>query len=102
MQTRFAFRQKTYASTSVGRARDESGKLDRTSNLLLLGTLPAIRMRKDELDLVLDRQPYIPGVRFLDVGLGAPKQVFDEICQHVDDGFAFGEGWDVVVFDVRG
>ena len=55
MKTRFAFRQKTYASTSIGSARDEPGKLDGTSNLLLLGTLPTIRMRKYEPDVVLDR-----------------------------------------------
>jgi hypothetical protein len=55
MKTRFTFRQKTNASTSIGSARDEPSKLDRASNLLLLGTLPAIRMGKDEPDLVLDR-----------------------------------------------
>lgn len=54
MKTRFALRQETYAGTSVESARDEPRKLDRTSNLLLLRTLPAIRMRKDESDVVLD------------------------------------------------
>ena len=55
MKACFAFRQKTYASTSIGSARDEPGKLDGTSNLLLLGTLPTIRMREYEPDVVLDR-----------------------------------------------
>jgi hypothetical protein len=55
MEACFTFRQKTNASTSIGSAWDEPSKLDRTSNLLLLGTLPAIRMGKDEPDLILDR-----------------------------------------------
>jgi hypothetical protein len=102
MKTRFTFRQKTNASTSIGSARDEPSKLDRTSNLLLLGTLPAIRMGKDEPDLVLDRSPYILGVRFLNVCFGASKEVFYEIRQNVDNSFAFWKRWNVVVLDVCG
>lgn len=102
MKTRFTLCQKSHAATSIGRARYEPSQLNCTSNLLLLRTLPAVWMRQDELDVVFDRQPYVSGVRFLDVGFGAPKQVFDKVREDSDDGFASWKWWDVVVLDVCG
>ena len=102
MKTGFTLCQKSHAATSIGSARYEPSQLDCTSNLLLLRTLPAVWMGQDELDVVFDRQPYVSGVRFLDVGFGAPKQVFDKVREDSDDGFASWKWWDVVVLDVCG
>ena len=102
VKTCFTLRQETHTSASIKSARDKPSMDDCTSNLLLLRALPAIGMRKDELDLILDRQPYISGVRFPNVGFGALEKVSDEICQNMDNRFAPWKRRDVVVLDVRG
>lgn len=57
-------------------------------------------MRKNKPDVILNRQPYVSRMRFLDISLGTMEEVLDEIFEDVNNRFTPGEGRDVAVLDV--
>lgn len=59
-------------------------------------------MRDNELDGVFDRCPDKPHMVFLDMTSGTGEEIFDEICQDIDGGFAKREWRYIFVLDMSG
>ena len=65
-------------------------------DLRLLIPFPSIRMRKHKVYIVLNGEPEIlaVGVGIFDVGCGAVEEVFEEVGDDGEHGFAVWERWD--------
>jgi hypothetical protein len=61
------------------------------AHLALLGSFPSVRVRQDELDVILDGFPHsgATGVTVDDEGPGAAEEISEEVAKHFDRGFRF-------------
>jgi len=66
----------------------EAGIYRSLAHLALLSTFPSVRMRKDELYVVLDGFPYrSTSMGADDEGPGAAEEILEEVAEHFDRGF---------------
>ena len=88
VKARLAFGYQMDTRSSFRCGWDEASTLDCIAILLLLQTLPAIRMSENEFGGVFGGRPVESYMMFLDICLGAVKKILDEIDQDSDSRFS--------------
>ena len=89
---------------SFRRTRNQFGEHCRLPHLILLWTLPTVRVRKNKINVIFDGGPQsVPiGMSVLDIRACTVEKVLKVVSKNLDNSFSRGKWWYLCCYVFRG